>query len=202
MQTPNIIVYGNLYDLSGVTVADCTVEILLAGFGSQLPRVAGTAMLARVAPPATTESGVFTTTLWGNDVITPANTFYVITIFDPDGNVIQTGNYQFTGSGSFDLSLQTPFDPVAPIPVPPGDYFEYGEVPSGAIDGTNATFTLSKTPAPAASHRLYKNGIRLIQGVAYSITGDTITYASGFLPQPATSDYPADTHICDYQYAV
>lgn len=58
------------------------------------------------------------------------------------------------------------------------------EIPSGAVNGSNVTFTLANTPI-AGSVKLYKNGIRMKQGGAdYSISGLTIT----FVTAPATGD--------------
>lgn len=56
------------------------------------------------------------------------------------------------------------------------------ETPAGTVNGTNATFTLSFTPA-ANSLDLYWNGVRLssIQG-DYTISGATITIASANIP--------------------
>ena len=52
------------------------------------------------------------------------------------------------------------------------------EVPSGSINGTNVTFGLSMAPSAYGSFYLYKNGMILVQGVDYSVTGSTITMAS------------------------
>lgn len=54
-------------------------------------------------------------------------------------------------------------------------YFD-NETPSGTVDGTNVTFTLSKSPSPANSLRLFKNGVLMVQGTDYTISGATITY--------------------------
>lgn len=57
------------------------------------------------------------------------------------------------------------------------------EVPSGAINGSNVTFTLVGTPI-TGSLRLYQNGIRLKNPDDYSITGSTITMVTA----PITND--------------
>lgn len=67
-------------------------------------------------------------------------------------------------------------------------------VPTGTINGTNATFTLPQSPSPAASLNLFKNGIRQTAGVAYTLTGGTITYETGYIP------LSGNTHICNYRY--
>ena len=61
------------------------------------------------------------------------------------------------------------------------------ETPAGVIDGSNATFTLGSSPSPAASLELQLNGALQVSGTNYTLSGVTITYTSGFIPQ--TSDY-------------
>jgi hypothetical protein len=48
------------------------------------------------------------------------------------------------------------------------------EIPAGAVDNSNASFSLSQTPV-AASMSLYKNGVILIAGTDYTLAGTTIT---------------------------
>jgi hypothetical protein len=65
--------------------------------------------------------------------------------------------------------------------------FSDGETPGGAINGTNATFTLAFTPSPVASLDLYRNGLLLTQSVDYSISGSTVTFLTGAIPQTGDS---------------
>lgn len=67
-----------------------------------------------------------------------------------------------------------------------------GEVPSGAINSSNVTYTLANTPSPATSLHLYKNGIRLKLTDDYTLSTATITMVSA----PATSS----TLLADYRY--
>lgn len=64
------------------------------------------------------------------------------------------------------------------------------EVPSGAVDGVNADFTLANTPI-TGSVKLYRNGARQISG--FSIAGGTITFNAGNLPQTG------DELLADYR---
>lgn len=65
---------------------------------------------------------------------------------------------------------------------------ELSEVPSGVIDGVNDTFTLSYTPN-AGSLKLFKFdsvvGVReyMFEGTDFTLSGITITYAAGEIPQ-------------------
>ncbi|MFL6353655.1 MAG: hypothetical protein ACJ74Z_17645 [Bryobacteraceae bacterium] len=58
------------------------------------------------------------------------------------------------------------------------------ELPVGSIDGVNAVFVLNSAPTPASSLVLYKNGIKLSSGFDYSLTGNTILFLTGAVPQP------------------
>jgi hypothetical protein len=57
------------------------------------------------------------------------------------------------------------------------------ETPSGSIDGTNAVFTLSKTPAAATDVALFRNGVLQTLGTDYTLSGTTITFSSNETPQ-------------------
>ncbi|HSU29795.1 MAG TPA: hypothetical protein VLJ11_01055 [Bryobacteraceae bacterium] len=65
--------------------------------------------------------------------------------------------------------------------------FTDGETPSGTIGGTNVAFTLAAAPSPAASLRLYKNGMLLQQGADYTLNNTTITFSSA-VTAPQTGD--------------
>ena len=65
-----------------------------------------------------------------------------------------------------------------------GPQFIDGEILSGVIDGTNATFTLSNTPNPVTSLALFRNGIAQKPGLDYTLTGATVQFLSGAIPQP------------------
>lgn len=64
--------------------------------------------------------------------------------------------------------------------------FVDAEVPAGTPNGTTTVFTLTKTPSPAASLEVYRNGVLQKQSVDYTLSGSSITFASGSIPQ--TSD--------------
>ncbi|HVP00102.1 MAG TPA: hypothetical protein VMT15_18655 [Bryobacteraceae bacterium] len=70
-----------------------------------------------------------------------------------------------------------------------------GEVPSGAINGLNTTFTLASTPSPSNSLMLYVNGLLMHQGLDYTIAGSTITFALASTPQTS------DVLLASYRYA-
>lgn len=55
--------------------------------------------------------------------------------------------------------------------------FSGAEIPTGAIDGTNATYTLAHTPLPASSLQFYIKGVLQEPGVDYTLSGSTVTVA-------------------------
>jgi hypothetical protein len=77
----------------------------------------------------------------------------------------------------------------------PGVGFVDGEIPAGAIDGANVSFTLSHTPAPASSLDVFRNGIRAMSGLDYTSTGNSVTFAAGYVPQIG------DVLQCSYRIA-
>ena len=62
------------------------------------------------------------------------------------------------------------------LPVANGGFgTEIQELTTGTIDNSNDTFTISQTPVSDASVKLYQDGLLLIQGTQYTISGSTIT---------------------------
>jgi hypothetical protein len=66
---------------------------------------------------------------------------------------------------------------------------------SGAVNGSNTSFTLSHTPSPSASLALYRNGIMQKTGQDFSIGGSTVVFASNNTPQSG------DTLLASYRVA-
>ena len=54
------------------------------------------------------------------------------------------------------------------------------ETPSGTVNGSNDTFTLSHTPS---LEQIYVNGLLQKKTVAYNITGATVTFTASYIPQ-------------------
>jgi len=66
------------------------------------------------------------------------------------------------------------------------------ETPSGTLNGSNVTFTISNTPSPSASFELFLNGVFQRPSIDYTISGATITYTVA----PKSSD----THTARYTH--
>ena len=58
------------------------------------------------------------------------------------------------------------------------------ETPSGAVNGVNAVFNLVSPPLPAASLKLYRNGILQKAGADYSLSTNIVTFLPASIPQP------------------
>jgi hypothetical protein len=76
----------------------------------------------------------------------------------------------------------------------PGVGFVDQETPTGTIDGVNGMFATSQTPTPSTSLELYRNGLLLLAGVDYTLSGTVITFLN-VVPQPG------DTLLCSYRIA-
>jgi hypothetical protein len=64
-----------------------------------------------------------------------------------------------------------------------GPVFVDAEIPAGAVDGSNGSFTLTGSPSPAASLQLFRNGILQKASGDFTLSGNTITFAGGSIPQ-------------------
>jgi hypothetical protein len=61
--------------------------------------------------------------------------------------------------------------------------FVDAERPSGLVNGTNGSFTLSQTPSPTGSLTLYRNGLIQANGIDYTSAGQNITFMSTSIPK-------------------
>jgi len=174
--TPQITLTATLQDQSGQPLPKAQLIITLCGYGPKLPCIIGTSMLAQVGPVEyTLLDGTADIPLWGNDVITPAGTFYSIQLVDNKKNVVQAGIYQFTGSGTIDLSNAPQ---ILPGPgggiTPPLQYLTSTLWQVGIGQGTNV-YTLPRSVYNNQLLGLYYNGTLQIPGLHYTLTNRTIT---------------------------
>jgi hypothetical protein len=117
---PTITIFGNLEDILGDS-NEGSLIVTLCGFGPNLPRIYSGPMISAAKVNQAIEvdaDGNFSFQIWGNDVILPGPmvTFYQITILDANGNVVQTNAYQFSGTGSYNLSTIQPITPPTYVP--------------------------------------------------------------------------------------
>lgn len=69
------------------------------------------------------------------------------------------------------------------------------ETPVGTINGSNGIFTVAQVPNPTSSFLLVKNGLTQKQGTHYTLSGQTISYLTDYIPQSG------DEHHVWYQVA-
>jgi hypothetical protein len=133
-----------------------------------------------VALNVDTTAGAVTITI--PDAVATVNTTTVITKISADTNQVVTAGEPISGQTS--RILTTEYDSMTiestdagwvMIAGPPSRFAD-NETPSGAMDGTNPTFTLLFAPTPIESLRLYYDGIEQLQGADISVTGNTITF--------------------------
>ena len=65
--------------------------------------------------------------------------------------------------------------------------FQDAESPSGTADGVNTDFTLAAAPNPPESLTLTRNGLVQEAGSDFTLSGDTITFLAGAIPQSGDS---------------
>jgi hypothetical protein len=73
--------------------------------------------------------------------------------------------------------------------------FSDAETPGGIVDGTNNTLTLANTPL-GSSMLLFRNGLYMTPNFDFTLTGSSIQFAAGAVPQPGdtlTASYRVDT---------
>src|SRR5581483_10116610 len=71
--------------------------------------------------------------------------------------------------------------------------FVDGEMLSGVVDGSNAVFTTAAAAAPVTSLAIYRNGILLKAGQDFTISGRSVQFLAGAIPQPG------DTLLASYR---
>ena len=104
----------------------------------------------------------------GVDYSLAANTVTFVSGARPQTGDILTAFYRAQGSGS-----------VA--------QFSDAETPSGTIDGVNTAFSLTTAPNPTVSLQLFKNGALQRPGTDYTLSANTISFASGSMPRTGDS---------------
>lgn len=85
----------------------------------------------------------------------------------PEPGDLLTVSYRYTKAGQLAVTAN----------------FVDAETPAGAVNGTNAVFTVAQAPSPAASLQLFRNGVLMKQGADYSVNGATLTFVSAGVPQ-------------------
>lgn len=88
-----------------------------------------------------------------------------------------------TGNASDCVRVDGSSGPCSGGSVGSSPHFIDAEIPSGTINGTNAEFELSELPSPANSLMLFRNGLLQRVNSDFTLSGTTITFLSGAIPQ-------------------
>jgi hypothetical protein len=81
-------------------------------------------------------------------------------------NLVAGSNISLTADGSGDVTVAATASTPAAV----------RETPSGTLNGSNTSYTLTYTPNPAASLTLWLNGVEQIAATDYTISGASISY--------------------------
>lgn len=166
---------ANLATILAGTLEKGYLRVTLCGYGPQCPAAAGhmlaDAGVPQLVGPQTDAGTPLSINLYGNDVITPVNTFYEVAVLDENQDVVQANNYTLTGSGSQDLSGLTPIIPPYSFPIAALKYLGT----TGSVIGGNRIFT-----APGTVIAATYNGVMLAPD-KYTVSGSVITL--GFDPE-------------------
>jgi hypothetical protein len=110
--SPVITITGKIQDFLGNNAVGATVSVRLTNFATDNPRVPGSCIISSPKIPVAQDGlGGFSFTPIGNDVITPPNTYYLVIFTSDTANTASVAiPYQFTGSGTQDLSQIIPFN--------------------------------------------------------------------------------------------
>lgn len=131
-------VTGTLHTILNDALDAGSVEVALCGYGSSVPRENGIALMARLTDGTikADASGNFTFSVPANDQISPAGTYYTVTIKNDNGDIAQVNAYRFTSNQTnYNLNSIDPYDPnipPPPIPMPIGNQLQvipYSSVP-------------------------------------------------------------------------
>jgi len=183
-QSP-VTVTGHTQAGSGSAVTSGTfVRFVLDNYGANVPRVLGTGVIVAPQPPDVypNGSGQFTTTLWGNDNISPTGTDWIVQYWY-NGQMTSTAYYTITGTGTFNLDTATSNTISPVIPSPTGDS-TYLRLDAGNQNLLNSAFWASPSGPIGSITPVVINPKR----------EDTVRYAGGF----AGSDCGAKIMAADF----
>lgn len=191
--TPQITLNALLQTILG-TVNAGSLRITLCGFGNGVPSVAGTSILGEIQKDAVANgSGVVTADLYGNDVISPAGTFYCIQTIAANGNVTSSQTYEFEGDEDVELSSQVPIVPGRPSII--GVYVvpiaNCSQVLFDGILGTGQSLTLTTSITSSAARNFTAGAVVPFFLKQDATGGRTFAWPANFIDPPAINLTPS-----------
>ena len=104
---PTVLVTATLNDPSGAALTgNAFVRFKLRGFAGFVPRVSGTSILCETQIDSPSVAGAISQALWGNNAITPANTWYTVEFWN-GGRITSSGNYVINGATALNTAAQS-----------------------------------------------------------------------------------------------
>jgi len=163
MPAPSPITFtATLKNILSANAVGARIKVTLAGYDNTLPEIPGYYLLGEVSEDIQANAdGLVNASLWGNDVITPLNTFYLIQVYDGQGNCIAAGEYRLKGGGTQDLSTLAPLQS--------GQALLFGAVPNGPQPGQ--AFMLPLPARAAGNGMLFYNGALQLLG-NFTVAGE------------------------------
>lgn len=123
--TAKMTAFTNATCPGGTGGTQCYAVVTLRNFSGNIPRVVGTTLIAPTKLNVIPDSGGnISFTLWTNDLIQPLTcnpggttgcTFYEFDFWF-GGKLVYSGNWQFFGTGPFDLTTLSPLNQTPPTP--------------------------------------------------------------------------------------
>jgi uncharacterized coiled-coil protein SlyX len=94
------------------------------------------------------------------------------------GTTLTNLNTTVTNLNATVTNLSATVQSLVPVPT-----FVDFEKLTGSVNGSNSVFGVSATPSPPSSLVVFKNGMRLSSPGDYSLSGSTVLFSAGAVPQ-------------------
>ncbi len=166
------IVTGTINDAAGNPATSGTVLFTIDGGDSNFYYILNTMSLVPNSVLATinssgqlkAENGTDPLEIWGNDTISPSNTWYNLR-FAPNGFVTQATPYFVISGATYDLSSPTFYDPASFVPdQPPINYAQIAADLVPAVNGQYTVGTALKQYAAGYIQQIFADEVTLNSG--------------------------------------
>jgi hypothetical protein len=107
---------GTVTDVNSNPVSGAVITVALWNYGNNTPTANGGAIVVSPIITVTANNlGVFSTTVYGNDIISPTGTVYTVTYANANRITVSTATYTFNSNNTYDLNS---FAPNVTYPIP------------------------------------------------------------------------------------
>ena len=104
----SLTITANLVDLTNTANVGKAIFTLLLPVANSQVTVSGAVISQLSVTSLANGSGAISQVILGNDVLTPAGTTYLVSVYAATGVLVWEARYKLTGTGSVDLSTLTP----------------------------------------------------------------------------------------------